>query len=65
MLTATSSKAQVPNVSKLECQALNTLKEKNTLVKILPANKGNLTVILDILDYEAKLKTNMQESCYK
>ena len=42
------------NLSKAESQGLHQLK-KDQNIKILPADKGNATVILDKEDYENKI----------
>jgi len=51
------------NLNPLERKAINNLKSDNT-IKILPADKGNATVILSSDDYEQKLTTLINEGNY-
>ena len=48
------SKPLKPNISKAERQAIKSLQNDNSII-ILPANKGNATVIMDSVDYSNKL----------
>ena len=43
-----------PNISKTERQALKSLQDDNSII-ILPADKGNATVVMDSLEYFNKL----------
>ena len=52
------------NLSKAERTALKNLKD-NTNLTILPADKGNATVILNTTDYKQKISTMLQEPAYK
>ena len=52
------------NLTKNERMALRTLKE-NTHLTILPADKGNATVILNTTDYKLKIASLLEDSTYK
>ena len=52
------------NLTKNERTALRSLK-KNTQLTILPADKGNATVILNSTDYITKISTLLGDSAYK
>ena len=51
-------------MSKAERTALKNLKD-NTNLNILPADKGNATVILNATDYKQKISTMIREPAYK
>ena len=48
------SKPPKPNISKTERQALKLLQDYNSII-ILPADKGNATVVMDRVEYTNKL----------
>ena len=48
------SKPPKPNISKTERQALKSLQDDNSII-ILPADKGNATVVMDRVEYFNKL----------
>ena len=48
------SKPPKPNISKTERQALKSLQDDNSII-ILPADKGNATVVMDREEYSNKL----------
>jgi hypothetical protein len=52
------------NLTKNERTALKTLKD-NTELTILPADKGNATVILNTTDYKLKIASLLGDSAYK
>jgi hypothetical protein len=52
------------NLTKTERAALRTLKD-NTHLTILPADKGNATVILNTTDYKQKIVSLLEDSAYK
>ena len=52
------------NLSKNERTALKTLKD-NTQLTILPADNGNVTVILNTMDYKLKIASLLGDSVYK
>ena len=52
------------NLTKTERAALRTLKN-NTHLNILPADKGNATVILNTSDYKQKITSLLEDSAYK
>ncbi|XP_054259833.1 uncharacterized protein LOC128984527 [Macrosteles quadrilineatus] len=52
-----------PNLSKEETKAVSVLGKDGT-VKILPADKGNATVVLDTLTYEEKMLETLQSGQY-
>jgi len=47
-----------------EREALRTLK-KNTKLTILPADKGNATVVLNTVDYKQKITSLLQDPSYR
>lgn len=51
------------NITQQEKQSIHTLKHDNT-IKILPADKGNATVVIDIDTYNTKIDTLIQEGQY-
>ena len=48
------SKPPKPNISKRERQALKSLQDDDSII-ILPADKGNATVVMDRVEYSNKL----------
>ena len=52
------------NLTKNEMTALKKLKD-NTELTILPADKGNATVILNTVDYKLKITSLLADSAYK
>ena len=52
------------NLTKNEWAALTALKD-NTHHTILPADKGNATVILNTTDYKQKITSLLEDSAYK
>ncbi|XP_054257427.1 uncharacterized protein LOC128982491 [Macrosteles quadrilineatus] len=52
-----------PNLSKEETKAVSVLGKDGT-VKILPADKGNATVVLDTVTYEEKMLETLQSGKY-
>ncbi|XP_054259256.1 uncharacterized protein LOC128984000 [Macrosteles quadrilineatus] len=52
-----------PNLSKEETKAVSVLGKDGT-VKILPADKGNATVVLDTVTYEEKMLETLQSGHY-
>ena len=48
------SKPPKPNISKAERQAIKSLQDDNNII-ILPADKGNATVVMDWVEYSNKL----------
>jgi len=52
------------DLTKSERAALRNLKNKSELT-ILPADKGNATVILSTTDYQQKMNTVVKESAYR
>ena len=48
------SKPPKPHISKTERQALKLLQDENSLI-ILPADKGNATLVMDRVEYSNKL----------
>ena len=52
------------NLDKSERTALKTLKEDKSIT-VLPANKGNATVVLDMAQYEKKVKDLLADQVYK
>ena len=58
-----SSSRPTDNLTRAEKEALRTLK-KNTDLTILPAHKGNATVILNTVDYKQKITSLLEDpSC--
>jgi len=52
------------NLTKNERMAFRTLKD-NTHLTILPADKGDATVILNTMDYKLKIASLLEDSAYK
>ncbi|XP_046397683.1 uncharacterized protein LOC124164403 [Ischnura elegans] len=65
-ISMTLKKAVPPksNISFKERAALRSLR-KNTAVTILPADKGNATVLMKTLDYQEKMKELLTNNSYK
>jgi len=59
-----SSSRPRDNLTKAEREALRTLK-KNTNLGILPADKGNATVILNTVDYKQKITSLLENPYHK
>jgi hypothetical protein len=59
-----SSSKPRDNLTKAEREALRNLK-KNTEFTILPADKGNATVILNTVDYKGKITSILEYPCYR
>jgi len=59
-----SSSRPRDNLTKAKREALRTLK-KNTDLAILPADKGNATVILYTVDYKQKITSLFEDPFYK
>ncbi|KAK9402182.1 hypothetical protein NXF25_010538 [Crotalus adamanteus] len=58
------SKPPKSNLPKEEQTALRNLKEDTSII-ILPADKGNATVVMNTSDYQTKLTNLLQDSTYK
>lgn len=58
------SKAPPPNIPSKELRALKKIK-RNTDVVILPADKGNATVVMDASVYNQKMKVLLEDPVYK
>jgi hypothetical protein len=58
------SKSQKRNISKAEREALLALRS-NEDVTILPADKGNATVVLSSTDYHNKIKMVLDDPVYR
>ena len=54
-----NSRPPRPNLTPKETKALKELKSDNS-IKILKADKGNFTVIMDSLDYDTKIMTPLK-----
>jgi hypothetical protein len=52
------------NLTSAERGALRALKANNTLM-VLPADKGNVTVVLDTADYNQKIPALLEDKAYK
>ena len=52
------------NLDKDERTVLKTLRQDRTIT-ILPADKGNATVVMDTEEYERKVKSLLEEAVYK
>lgn len=52
-----------PNLDKSEQMALKSLQKDKSII-ILPADKGNVTVVLDKADYDKKITELLQETTY-
>jgi len=59
-----SSSRPRDNLTGAEKEALRTLK-KNTDLTILPADKGNATVILNAVDYKQKITSLLEDPSYR
>jgi len=59
-----SSSRPRDNLRKTERAALKTLKD-NTLLTILPADKGNAMVVLNTSDYKQKISSLLEDSAYR
>uniref|UniRef100_A0A2D4IM57 Uncharacterized protein n=1 Tax=Micrurus lemniscatus lemniscatus TaxID=129467 RepID=A0A2D4IM57_MICLE len=59
-----TSKPPKGNLHKGEQKALQVLNNNSSII-ILPADKGNATVVMDRKDYETKLTDLLQDSTYK
>ena len=59
-----SSSRPRDNLTRTERAALKTLKENNNLT-ILPADKGNATVILNTTDYKQKITSLLEDPSYR
>ena len=57
------SKPQKPNISKTERQAIKSLQDDNNII-ILPADKGNATVVMDRVECSNKLADLIGNSGY-
>ena len=57
------SKPPKPNISKTERQSLKSLQDDNSII-ILPADKGNATVVMDRVEYSNKLADLIGNSGY-
>jgi len=53
-----------PNLTKEERKALKDLKQENGIT-ILPADKGNATVVLDAEAYEQKVRNLLEDTIYE
>ncbi|XP_077778802.1 uncharacterized protein LOC144326219 [Podarcis muralis] len=59
-----SSKPPRSNLHKEEQKALTNLRKDNNII-ILPADKGNATVVMNTSDYQAKLSNLLQDPTYQ
>ncbi|KAL3269429.1 hypothetical protein HHI36_008499 [Cryptolaemus montrouzieri] len=59
-----SHKLPTTNISREEKQAFKRLRS-NREITILPADKGNATVIMNTKDYEDKMAKILNDECYK
>ena len=59
-----NAKPPAPNISREECATLINLK-KNKSIKILKADKGNTTVVLDECDYHGKMIDHLACGSYR
>ena len=48
------------NLSQAEHKALKCLREDDSIV-IVPADKGNITVVMDLSDYEGRIQTLLDD----
>jgi hypothetical protein len=60
----TSSSRPKDNITRAERTALRTLKN-NTDLTILPADKGNATMILNTVDYKQKIISLLEAPSYR
>jgi hypothetical protein len=58
------SKSSTPNISKEEMKAVRSLR-LNQDIRILPADKGNCTVVLDESKYNDKINTLLESGVYE
>jgi hypothetical protein len=58
------SKSPTSNISKKELKALKSLR-LNKDIRILPADKGNCTVVLDEIKYRDKINTLLKSGVYE
>ncbi|XP_046393718.1 uncharacterized protein LOC124161442 [Ischnura elegans] len=65
-VAATLRKARPPkqNTTRAERMALRKLKE-NTNILVLPADKGNATVVMERKEYDSKVRALLQETTYR
>ena len=54
-----------PNITKDMKQALKNLKEDNTIIMVLAADKGRASVVLDIETYRQKMKNFIESGPYR
>ncbi|XP_018576317.1 uncharacterized protein LOC108914886, partial [Anoplophora glabripennis] len=59
-----TAKPSKPNLNRREIQALKNL-QKNESITILPADKGDATVVLNAVDYIAKVENLLLDPIYK
>jgi hypothetical protein len=59
-----SSSRHRDNITRVEREALRNLKN-NTDLTILPADKGNATVILNTVDYKQKIISLLEDPSYR
>lgn len=59
-----SARPPKPNLRPSELQGLKALK-KNENIIILPADKGNATVVMDTADYKRKMYDILEDGTYK
>jgi hypothetical protein len=59
-----SSSKPKDNLTRVEMEALRNLK-KNPNLTILPADKGNATVILNTVDYKQKITSLLEDPSYR
>ena len=66
ILDVDTSKSSRPrdNLTRTERAALKSL-ELNTNLTILPADKGNVTVILNTTDYKQKIASHLEDPAYR
>ena len=57
-------KSPKPNLGIGEREAVRKLKEDDTIV-ILPADKGNVTVVMDRTEYQRKMQVLLEEGSYR
>lgn len=53
-----------PNITKQELEAIKCLEEDST-IKIMRADKGNKTVVMDSMDYNKKIESMLKTTDYK
>ncbi|XP_074035217.1 uncharacterized protein [Leptinotarsa decemlineata] len=59
-----NAKPPTRNIPHKEYQALKNLRENEDII-ILPADKGNATVVLNTIDYESKMMKLLEDPAYK